>query len=72
LTTVFDIYHFFIVFAYRIVMKHINLKIERRAMESNQEDDSVLGKFMAKDSEPKLAVLMVLDLIGAGVDTVRF
>lgn len=43
-------------------------KIKKR--ESMSEDASVLERFLARDSDPTRAVIMALDMLMAGVDTV--
>ena len=53
-------------------MKYIHEAMER--MNSMPEDPdrelTVLEKILARDPDPKTAIVMALDMMGAGVDTV--
>jgi hypothetical protein len=53
-------------------MKHINLAMERlKAMpEDSDRELTVLEKLLIRDPDPKTAVVMALDMMIAGVDTV--
>ncbi|KAF4532106.1 hypothetical protein B566_EDAN006200 [Ephemera danica] len=51
-----------------ISMKHVQRALKRYA-EKGQQDESVLALFMARDPNPKRAVVMVLDMLAAGIDT---
>jgi histidine ammonia-lyase len=51
-------------------MKYVTMALERRAKRSIQEDESVLERFLAKNPNPKQAVVMILDMLAAGIDTV--
>ncbi|KAF4530825.1 hypothetical protein B566_EDAN015991 [Ephemera danica] len=51
-----------------ISMKHVQRALKRYA-EKGQQDESVLALFMGRDPNPKRAVVMVLDMLAAGIDT---
>jgi hypothetical protein len=53
-------------------MKHINQAMERlKALpEDSDRELTVLEKLLIKDSDTTTAVVMAMDMIGAGVDTV--
>ena len=53
-------------------MKHINQAMERlKAMpEDSDRELTVLEKLLIRDPDTKTAVVMALDMMGAGVDTV--
>jgi len=38
---------------------------------SKDDEGSVLEKFLKRDPDPKRAIIMALDMLFAGVDTVR-
>jgi hypothetical protein len=56
----------------RYSMKHINQAMERlKAMpEDSDRELTVLEKLLIRDPDPKTAVVMAMDMMGAGVDTV--
>ena len=56
----------------RFSMKHINQAMERlKAMpEDSDRELTVLEKLLVRDPDPKTGVVMALDMMGAGVDTV--
>ena len=56
----------------RYSMKHINQTMERlKAMpEDSDRELTVLEKLLIRDPDPKTAVVMAMDMMGAGVDTV--
>jgi hypothetical protein len=39
---------------------------------ANNQDESVLEKFLQRDPDPTRAIIMALDMLFAGVDTVIF
>jgi hypothetical protein len=53
-------------------MKYINQAMERlKAMpEDNDRVLTVLEKLLIRDPDPRTAVVMALDIMGAGIDTV--
>jgi hypothetical protein len=53
-------------------MKYINQAMERlQAMpDTTARELTVLEKLLIKDPDPKTAVVMALDMMGAGIDTV--
>jgi len=53
-------------------MKYINQAMERmKAMpEDGDRELTVLEKLLIKDPDPRTAVVMALDMMGAGIDTV--
>jgi len=53
-------------------MKYINQTMERlKAMPENSDRElTVLEKLLIRDPDPRTAVVMALDMMGAGVDTV--
>jgi hypothetical protein len=53
-------------------MKHINQAMERlKAMpEDSDRELTVLEKLLIRDPDPRTAVVMALDMMGAGIDTV--
>ncbi|KAF4526694.1 hypothetical protein B566_EDAN010124, partial [Ephemera danica] len=55
----------------RIILKHVQQAIKRYS-ENEQQDQSVLALFLAQDPNPKRAVVMVLDMIAAGVDSTSY
>jgi hypothetical protein len=56
----------------RFSMKYINQAMERlKAMpEDSDRELTVLEKLLVRDSDPKTAVVMAMDMMGAGIDTV--
>jgi hypothetical protein len=56
----------------RISMKHINQAMERlKAMpEDSDRELTVLEKLLIRDPDTRTAVVMAMDMMGAGVDTV--
>jgi len=52
-------------------MKHINQAMERlKAMPDSDRELTVLEKLLISDPDPRTAVVMALDMMTAGVDTV--
>ena len=53
-------------------MKYINQAMERlKAMPENSDRElTVLEKLLMRDPDPRTAVVMALDMMGGGVDTV--
>lgn len=54
-------------------MKHINLAMEKRALNPIQKDESelsILERIIDKTGDPKIAAVLALDLFFVGVDTV--
>jgi len=53
-------------------MKHINQAMERlKAMpEDSDRELTVLEKLLIRDPDPRTGVVMALDMMGAGIDTV--
>jgi len=53
-------------------MKHINQAMERlKAMpEDSDKELTVLEKLLVRDPDPKIGVVMALDMMTAGIDTV--
>jgi hypothetical protein len=51
-------------------MKYITRTMEK--MKEVNEDASVLDRFLARDPNPTRAVIMALDMLLAGVDTVNY
>jgi hypothetical protein len=56
----------------RFSMKYINQAMERlKAMpEDSDRELTVLEKLLIRDPDPRTAVVMALDMMGAGIDTV--
>jgi len=56
----------------RVSMKYINQAMERlKAMpEDSDRELTVLEKLLIRDPDPRTAVVMAVDMMGAGVDTV--
>ena len=56
----------------RFSLKYINQAMERlKAMpEDSDRELTVLEKLLIKDSDPRTAMVMALDMMGAGIDTV--
>ena len=56
----------------RFSMKHINQAMERlkNMPEDSDRELTVLEKLLIRDPDPKTAVVMALDMMGAGIDTV--
>jgi len=56
----------------RFSMKYINQAMERmKAMpEDSDRELTVLEKLLIRDPDPRTAVVMAVDMMGAGIDTV--
>jgi hypothetical protein len=56
----------------RFSMKHINEAMERlKAMPEDRDRElTVLEKLLIRDPDPRIAVVMAMDMMGAGIDTV--
>jgi len=56
----------------RFSMKYINQAMERlKALpEDSDRELTVLEKLLIRDPDPRTAVVMALDMMGAGIDTV--
>ena len=54
-------------------MKHINQAMERLKVmpEDRERELTVLEKLLIRDPDPRTAVVMALDMMTAGVDTVN-
>jgi hypothetical protein len=52
-------------------MKYIKRAMDKMKEGNLSEDASVLERFLARDSNPTRVVIMALDMLMAGVDTVR-
>jgi hypothetical protein len=59
-------------FFYRVVLKYIDQAAERLKdfPKDTDRELTVLGKILAKDPNPKTAMVMALDTIFAAIDTV--
>jgi hypothetical protein len=57
---------------YRFSLKYINQATERlKAMpEDSDRELTVLEKLLIKDPDPRTAMVMAMDMMGAGIDTV--
>jgi hypothetical protein len=55
-------------------MKYINQAMERlqTTPDNTQRELTVLEKLLIKDPNPKTAMVMALDMMGAGIDTVTY
>jgi hypothetical protein len=61
-----------LLFYNRVCVKYINQAMDRlQATQDNTDREmTVLEKLLIKDPNPKTAVVMALDMMGAGIDTV--
>ena len=65
-------YHFFL----RVCMKYIDAAMERlkdkksRGVEVHESELSLVERILAKETNPKMAYILALDLILVGIDTV--
>jgi hypothetical protein len=57
---------------HRFALKYINQAMERvKAMPQDSDRElTVLEKLLIRDPDPKTAMVMALDMLGAGIDTV--